>query len=116
MVVRGKADDIGSEIDPNQDTAIQDMTGYIYRMGGKLHTTLVEDEWVFYSFIVPSHWVGRMYERFKSFGFRAKVKPESHWFGVLDEELEEELKRGYNRTEWKIPDQFHFILANEVMQ
>jgi len=115
MVVRGKADNIGG-IDPNQDTAIEDMTGYISRMGGKLHTTLVKDEWVFYNFIVPSHWTGRMYERFKSFGFRAKVKPESHWFGVLDEELEEELKRGYNRTEWKIPDQFHFILANEVMQ
>ena len=109
MVVRGKADDMGSKIDPNQDTAIEDMTGYIERMGGKLHTTLVESEWVFYSFIVPSHWVGRMYDRFKSFGFRAKVKPESHWFGVLDEELEEELTRGYNKTEWKIPDQFQFI-------
>ena len=114
MVVRGKADDMGSEIDPNQDTAIDDMTGYIERMGGMIHSVVVESEWVFYSFIVPSHWVGRMYDRFKSFGFRAKVKPESHWFGVLDEELEEELKRGYNKTEWKIPDQFNFTTHNGV--
>ena len=56
-----------------------------------------------------------MYERFLSFGFRAKVKPESHWFGVLDEELEEELKRGYNRTEWKLPDQFYFTTNDGVL-
>ena len=48
MIIRGKADDIGSEIDPNQDTAIDDMTGYIERMGGRIHATLIEGEWVFY--------------------------------------------------------------------
>ena len=95
MIIRGKSDDMGAEIDPNQDTAIDDMTGYIERMGGRIHSVVVESEWVFYSFIVPSHWVGRMYDRFKSFGFRAKVKPESHWFGVLDEKLEEERSEGY---------------------
>jgi len=88
MVVRGKADDIGHWTE-NHDIAIEDMTGYIERLGGKLHTTLVEGEWVIYTFIVPSHWVGRMYDRFKSFGFRAKVQFESLWYGVLDEENEE---------------------------
>ena len=113
MIVRGKSDDIGHWT-KNHDIAIEDMTGYIERMGGRLHTTLVEGEWVFYSFVVPSHWIGRMYERFKAFGVRAKGKPESHWLGVLDEELEEELKRGYNKTEWKIPDQFNFTTHNGV--
>ena len=108
MTIRGKADDIGCGNHPNQDIAIEDMTGYIERMGGKLHTTLVEDEWVFYNFIVPSNWVGRMYERFKSFGFKAKVKPQSMWYGVLDEEQERELRDSQNRIEWKIPDPFHF--------
>ena len=107
MVVRGKSDYMVVP-DNNQDTAIEDMTGYIERMGGRLDSTLVEDEWVYYHFIVPAHWTGRQYERFLSFGFRAKVKYDSMWYGVLDEELEEELHRGYNRTEWKIPDQFHF--------
>ena len=84
MIIRGKADDIGHWT-KNHDTAIEDMTGYIERMGGKLHTTLVEGAWVVYEFIVPAHWVGRLYERFMSFGFKAKVEPDSLWFGVLDE-------------------------------
>jgi hypothetical protein len=114
MIIRGKSDDMGSEIDPNQDTAIEDMTGYIERMGGKLHTTLVEGEWVFYNFIVPAHWVGRMYERFLSFGFRAKVKYESLWYGVLDEDEEQELRGSSNKTKWEIPEQFQFTSYNGV--
>ena len=106
MIVRGKADDIGHWTE-NHDIAIEDMTGYIERMGGKLHQTLVEGVWVFYEFIVPAHWVGRLYERFLSFGFRAKVQPNSLWFGVLDEtELEE--PHLSQRNNWKLPDVFHF--------
>ena len=103
MIVRGKADDIGHWTE-NQDIAIEDMTGYIERMGGKLHQTLVEGVWVFYEFIVPSHWVGRLYERFLSFGFSAKVKPESMWFGALDNKEVEET----HRNNWKLPDVLHF--------
>jgi len=103
MIIRGKADDIGHWT-KNHDTAIEDMTGYIKRMGGRLRTTLVESEWVFYEYIVPAHWVGRLYERFLSFGFKAKVKPDSMWFGVLDETEVEET----HRNNWKLPDVFHF--------
>lgn len=84
MVVRGKSDEIGVELS-NQDVSIEDMTRYISKMGGRLHTTLVEGEWVSYTFIVPSHWVGRMYERFLSFGFRAKVVYESLRYGLLED-------------------------------
>ena len=85
MVVRGKADEIGDELS-NQDASIEDMTGYIYSMGGELQKTLVEGKWVIYTFVVPSHWVGRMYERFLSFGFRAKLQYESMWYGVLEDD------------------------------
>mgnify|MGYP003654301877 CR=1 FL=1 len=85
MVVRGKADEIGDELS-NQDVSIEDMTGYIYRMGGELQKTLVEGKWVIYTFVVPSHWVGRMYERFLSFGFRAKLQYESLWYGLLEDD------------------------------
>ena len=106
MIIRGKADDIGHWTE-NHDIAIEDMTGYIKKMGGRLRSTLVESEWVFYEFVVPAHWVGRLYERFLSFGFRAKVKPDSLWFGVLDEtELEE--PHLSQRNNWKLPDVFHF--------
>ena len=84
MVVRGKSDEIGAELS-NQDASIEDMTGYITRMGGKLRTTLVEGEWVSYTFVVPSHWVGRLYERFLSFGFRAKIEYQSLWYGLVDD-------------------------------
>ena len=107
MVVRGKSDEIGVELS-NQDVSIEDMTRYISKMGGKLHATLCEGDSVFYEFIVSSHWIERTYERFLSFGFRAKVKYDSLWFGVLDEALDGELHRGYNRTDWKIPDQLQF--------
>ena len=84
LVVKGKSDLIGHWTE-NQDTAIEDMTRYISKMGGRLHTTLVEGEWVSYTFIVPSHWIGRMYERFLSFGFRAKVEYQSLWYGLLED-------------------------------
>ena len=84
MVVRGKSDNIGVELS-NQDVSIEDMTRYISKMGGKLRDTIVDGEWVSYTFVVPSHWVGRMYERFLSFGFRAKIEYQSLWYGVLED-------------------------------
>ena len=84
MIVRGKSNNIGDELS-NQDVSIEDMTRYISKMGGKLRDTIVDGEWVSYTFVVPSHWVGRMYERFLSFGFRAKIEYQSLWYGVIDE-------------------------------
>ena len=75
--------------DPNHETALEDMTGYIQRMGGTV------GEWceflpgeaskVRYSWSVPAHWTGRLYERFLSFGLKARVRPDSWWFGLLGE-------------------------------
>ena len=73
--------------DLNHETAIDDMNGYIERMGGSIS----ELEWrhtqegqVRYEWTVPAHWTGRIYERFLSFGLKARVRPDSLWFGVLD--------------------------------
>jgi|ETNvirnome_2_130_1030620.scaffolds.fasta_scaffold40608_1 hypothetical protein len=74
--------------DPNHETAIEDMNGYIERMGGTTHTPNVCGG-ASYSWTVPTHWTFRFYERFRSFGLHARVRPDSFWFGVLaDEDLE----------------------------
>jgi hypothetical protein len=73
--------------DPNHETAIDDMNGYIERMGGVTHTPATCGEVgaiIDYSWTVPAHWTGRLYERFLSFGLKARVRPDSLWFGVLD--------------------------------
>ena len=69
--------------DPNHYTAIADMTGYIERMGGTTPEEALSEGQVRYEWIIPSHWAGRLYERFRSFGLHAKVKPDSMWFGLL---------------------------------
>ncbi len=66
--------------DPNHESAIEDMNGYIERMGGTAHAPDGMD----YSWTVPAHWTFRFYERFKSFGLNARVLPGSHWFGMLE--------------------------------
>jgi hypothetical protein len=77
--------------DPNHHTAIADMTGYIERMGGTtpeeelVDATTSTEGLVRYEWVIPSHWAGRLYERFRSFGLHAKVKPDSMWFGLLCE-------------------------------
>ena len=70
--------------DPNHETAIEDMTGYIERMGGTTHTPATCGE-IDYSWTGPAHWTGRLYERFLSFGLKARVRPDSWWFGLLGE-------------------------------
>jgi len=76
--------------DPNHHNAIEDMTGYIERMGGKLNKVaslprpLLRYEWT-----VPVQWTGKLYERFNSFGLHPSVNPDSMWFGVLDEDSED---------------------------
>jgi hypothetical protein len=69
--------------DPNHDTAIEDMNGYIERMGGTTKDEALSEGQVCYEWTIPSHWAGRLYERFRSFGLHAKVRPDSMWFGVL---------------------------------
>ena len=74
--------------DPNHEIAIADMNGYIERMGGVTHPPVKCGEVgaiIDYSWTVPAHWTGRLYQRFLSFGFKARVRPDSLWFGVLDE-------------------------------
>jgi len=75
--------------DPNHETAIEDMNGYIERMGGTTHKGLLNSletcGEIAYSWTVPAHWTGRLYERFRSFGLHARVRPDSFWFGVLAE-------------------------------
>ena len=69
--------------DPNRETAIDDMNGYIERMGGTTHIPATCGE-IAYSWTVPAHWTFRFYERFKSFGLTARVLPDSAWFGMLE--------------------------------
>ena len=69
--------------DPNHLGAIEDMNGYIERMGGTVHAPATCGE-IAYSWTVPAHWTFRFYERFKSFGLKAKVRPNSEWFGLLE--------------------------------
>jgi len=69
--------------DPNHESAIEDMNGYIERMGGTTHTPNVCGT-ADYSWTVPAHWTFRFYERFKSFGITARVLPDSAWFGLLE--------------------------------
>ena len=76
--------------DPNHLDAIDDMTGYIERMGGKLDKVVALPRPLLrYEWTVPSNWTGRLHERFRSFGLHATVNPDSMWFGVLDEDSED---------------------------
>ena len=76
--------------DPNHQAAIDDMTGYIERNGGKIDLPFTHldnhDTYstVTYTWTIPSNWGGRFYERFKSFGLHARVTPESMWHGIWD--------------------------------
>ena len=69
--------------DPNHLDAIDDMNGYIERMGGTTHPPATCGG-IAYSWTVPAHWTFRFYERFKSFGLTARVRPDSAWFGMLE--------------------------------
>ena len=69
--------------DPNHESAIEDMNGYIERMGGTTHIPNICGT-ADYSWTVPAHWTFRFYERFKSFGIKARVLPDSAWFGLLE--------------------------------
>ena len=70
--------------DPNHESAIEDMNGYIERMGGTTHAPDICEIGMDYSWTVPAHWTFRFYERFKSFGLKARVRPNSEWFGLLE--------------------------------
>jgi hypothetical protein len=70
--------------DPNHLDAIDDMNAYIERMGGSTHTPLTCGE-IVYAWTVPAHWTFRFYQRFDSFGLRARVRPDSIWFDLLGE-------------------------------
>ena len=50
-------------------TSMKDMQGYIERMGGSLEQKTP----YMYRFYVPHLWVGKIHERFKSFGITANV-------------------------------------------
>ena len=70
--------------DPNHESAIDDMNGYIERMGGTTDTPLTYATDRYYSWTVPTNWTAKFYQRFKSFGLKAKVLPNSEWFGLLE--------------------------------
>mgnify|MGYP005828407139 CR=1 FL=1 len=75
--------------DPNHVGAIEDMNGYIERMGGTTHTPHLSYTTcgeIAYSWTVPAHWTYRLYQRFDSFGLRASVRPDSTWYGLLSPE------------------------------
>jgi len=70
--------------DPNHESAIEDMNEYIERMGGTTHAPDIYETGMDYSWTVPANWTFRFYERFKSFGLKARVLPGSHWFGFIE--------------------------------